>query len=138
MNDNNHITLMDNYVIVIYDGICGFCNASLQFILKQGPSKKLRFVAFQSEVGHQVRSAMQIEEDMDSIIVVENGAYYKKSKAIFHILDHIKSNWKYLKIFRFIPTFISDFFYSIIAKYRYKIQKNECPIPTPEERELFI
>ena len=130
--------LLNKHLIVIYDGECGFCNSSIRFILKQNPSKKLRFVAFQSELGAQIRQAFEISEGMESIIAVNKNGYSTKSKAIFQILNHVNSNWKYLKFLRFVPSLISDFVYTLIANNRYRIQKNECPIPTAEERSFFI
>ncbi|MEM9545483.1 MAG: DCC1-like thiol-disulfide oxidoreductase family protein [Bacteroidota bacterium] len=130
--------LLKNHLIVIYDGACGFCNSSIRFILKQNPSKNLKFVAYQSELGTQIRQTLKINEGMESIIVVDKDSYSIKSNAIFRIMDHVNSKWKHLRYFRIIPSFISDFIYSIIANNRYRIQKNECPIPTAEERSFFI
>jgi len=138
MNDSDFNEIMQNNIIVIYDGVCGFCNTSIQFILKQTPNDKMRFVAFQSETGKRIRNTLNIHENLDSIIVVENNEYFKKSKAIFRILNQIQSSWKHLRHLSFVPAIISDFFYDIIAKNRYRIQKNTCPIPSSEERKLFI
>ncbi len=138
MSDTNLEQFLNKHIIVIYDGVCGFCNSSIQFILQQQPSNKLRFVSFQSEMGNKIRAYLNINEDMDSIVVVEGNQYFKKSKAIFRIFGHIQSNWKYVRHFSFIPSWISDFIYTIIAQNRYGIKKNSCPILTVEERELFV
>jgi len=130
--------LLNDHIVVMYDGVCGFCNTSVQYVLQQRPMDHLRFVSFQSELGETIRTHLDINEDLDSIIVVDRDKYYKKSKAVFKILNYIQSGWKYLKYFKFIPTPICDFVYSIIAKNRYKIQQNSCPILTIEERKLFI
>ncbi len=130
--------LLKKHLIVIYDGECGFCNSSIRFILKQNPSKELRFVAYQSDLGLQIRQELEINEGMESIIVVDKNGYFTKSKAIFKIMDHVDSNWKYLKYFKFIPSIISDFVYMTIANNRYRIKKNNCPIPTVEERSFFL
>jgi len=130
--------LLNDHVIVIYDGVCGFCDTSIQFILKQKPTDKLRFVSFQSDLGKEIRTQLNINDDLDSIIFVEGDHYYKKSKAIFKIFGHVQSNWRHMKYLRFIPSPISDFVYSIIAKYRYRIQQNSCSILSIEERKLFI
>lgn len=138
MTDKEFDQLLTNHIIVIYDGECGFCNSILQFILKQKPSQKLRFVSFQSTLGFKIRQSLKINENLDSIIVVKDKIYYKKSEAAFIILNYIHSNWKYLKYLSFIPTAISNYFYDIIANNRYRIQKDNCTIPSPEEREFFI
>ena len=93
MNKRDLFDLMKNHVIVIYDGSCGFCNSSIRFILKQNPSQKLRFVAFQSDTGTLIRQELNINEEIDSIIVVDNHKYFTKSKAIFRILDHVPEHF---------------------------------------------
>ena len=138
MTDKILNQMLQDHVVVIYDGVCGFCNSSIQFILRQRPTKNLRFISFQSDLGARIRTKLSIDEDLDSIIVVENNSYFKKSKAIFSILNHIQSSWRHLKYFRFIPSAISDFVYDIIATNRYRVKENTCQLLTVEERELFI
>lgn len=130
--------LLDDHIVVIYDGECGFCDSSVQFILQQKPNDKLRFVSFQSETGENIRRQLNITDDLDSIIIVEHRKHYKKSQAIFRILNYIQSPWRALRLFRYIPTGISNFFYDIIAKHRYRIKNNTCRLLTAEERKLFI
>lgn len=130
--------LIKNHTIIIYDGICGFCNESIQFILKQRPSKQLKFASSQSEIGQQILQLLEIEDALTSIIVIENKRFYKKSKAIFIIMKYLNSPWKYISYFRFAPSFISDFFYDIIAKYRYHLMKQKCKLLTEDEQSYFL
>jgi len=139
LTDNSFETLIENHVIVVYDGICGFCNVSIQFILQQKPSNRLRFMSFQSDLGQELVSRLNINENLDSIIVVEHSQVYEKSTAIFKVLNHVNSRWKYLRIFRLVPSFISDLAYDVIAKNRYRIwQNNSCKMLTSKEAELFL
>lgn len=132
--------LLQNHVIIIYDGVCGFCDASIQFILDQKPSQLVRFVSFQSETGQQIMSTMELEINLDTIILVEKGTVHQKAKAFLSILKYVESSWRHLQYFRIIPSFISNLFYDIIAKYRYKIMGKvaQCRLLTPTERQFFL
>lgn len=138
MLDKKYKEIIDTYVLVIYDGMCGFCDSSIQFILDNEPSEHLRFVAFQSEIGQELLNNFKIETNLDSIVVIENGRYYKKAKAFLKILNHIHSPLSYLKYFRFIPTSILNPFYDVIAKNRYKLMAQKCRIVSEKEKTFFL
>ena len=138
MLDKKNKGLIEGNVIVIYDGMCGFCDSSIQFILENGPSDRLRFVSFQSDMGQKIIANFNVKATLDSIIVIEDNKYYKKSRAIFKILKYVNSSLSYLKYFNFIPSKISDFCYDIIAKNRYKLMAQKCRLLTEEERGFFI
>lgn len=138
MLDKKYKEIIDNYTLVIYDGMCGFCDTSIQFILENKPSNKLRFVAFQSEIGQQLLHTFQIEPNLDSIVLIEKGKYYKKAKAFLKILNYVNSPLYYLKYCRFIPTGILNLIYNIIAKNRFKLMTQKCRIVSEKERVFFL
>ncbi|WP_430411267.1 thiol-disulfide oxidoreductase DCC family protein [Kordia sp.] len=132
--------LIEHHHIVIYDGVCGFCDASIQFILDQKPSNELRFVSFQSETGQQIMAKFNLEINLDTIILIEKGIVRQKAKAFLGILTHVESPYRFVGYFTIIPSFISNVFYDIIAKYRYKIMGKvaQCRLLTPTERAFFL
>ncbi|WP_420570925.1 thiol-disulfide oxidoreductase DCC family protein [Kordia sp.] len=130
--------LLKEYTIIMYDGSCGFCNEYIQFILDRKPSEKLKFVSQQSKNGQQLIDQFNIKEYTTSIIVVENHQYYKKSTAIFKIMKQLGTSWKYLSYLQIIPTFISDFVYSVLSKYRYKLVRQHCRLISKEEQHFFL
>lgn len=140
MNNTELDNLLQNNILIIYDGICGFCNKTIQIILNNRPSEKLKFVSFQSELGKQIIKTLDILENMDSIIVIENSTIFIKSTAIFTLLKYIESPFKNLYYFNFLPSFITDFVYAIIARNRYFLmgKTNQCRILTKEEKSFFI
>ena len=129
-----------NDTIVFYDGICGFCDSFVQFILDNKPKKGLKFVSFQSEMGKKIIKENNLEIDYKSIIVIKDGKVFQKSKAIFLIFNHVDSGLKYLHFFTYIPSMFSDFFYNLISKHRYKIKGKitTCRLLTNKEKEFFI
>ncbi|WP_046757842.1 thiol-disulfide oxidoreductase DCC family protein [Kordia jejudonensis] len=132
--------LIEAHIIIIFDGVCGFCDASIQFILNQNPSKEVRFVSFQSETGQQLMAKLKLEINLDTIILVEKGIVHQKAKAFLGILKHVESPYRFAGYFTIIPSFISNVFYDIIATYRYKImgKVEQCRLLTPTERAFFL
>lgn len=127
--------------IVLYDGVCNYCNDKINFIIKNDKQDIFRFVALQSETGEKIIKHLGIDASIDSIILYEPGyAYFIKSEAVFRIIKHLSSAVKLLLIFNFIPTSIKNFFYDIIARNRYNWygKKESCMMPTEEIKAKFL
>jgi predicted DCC family thiol-disulfide oxidoreductase YuxK len=126
--------------IVLFDGVCNFCNSSVQFIIKQDRTGSLRFASLQSSTGQALLKKYAIPADVDSVIYIENNIAYTKSDAALKIARYFGGFWKLLSVFNIIPVFIRNFFYNIIARNRYKWfgKRDTCMIPSPEIRARFI
>lgn len=126
--------------VILFDGVCNFCNASINFVMDHDEQRRFRFASLQSDYGKKVLSENQRPIlDLDTVLLVRNGKLYEKSTAALEIVRYLRG-WSWLYVLRFVPRFISDFFYSIIATNRYRIfgKSDSCRIPTAEERSLFI
>ncbi len=127
--------------IILFDGVCNYCNDKVNFIIKNDTNDSFRFVALQSETGQKIIAYLGIDKTIDSIILYEPGyAYFIKSEAVFRIIKHLSSSVKLLLVFNFIPTNIKNIFYDCIAKNRYKWfgKKENCLLPTEDISGKFI
>ena len=127
--------------IILFDGVCNYCNDKVNFIIKNDKHDIFRFVALQSETGQKIIKYLGIDSSIDSIVLYEPGyAYFIKSEAVFRIIKHLSSSVKLLLFFNFIPTSIKNVFYDIIAKNRYNWygKKESCMMPTEEVKRKFI
>ena len=126
--------------IVLFDGECNFCDASVQFILKRDPKGVFKFASLQSEVGQQLLKEYDVPNNMDSIVLIDSDGYYTKSTAALKIARQLTDFWKYVYIFIIVPKFVRDIVYNIIAKNRYKWfgKKEACMLPTAEQRDRFL
>jgi predicted DCC family thiol-disulfide oxidoreductase YuxK len=127
--------------IILFDGVCNYCNDKINFIIKNDKQDVFRFVALQSETGQKIIKYLGIDVSIDSIILYEPGyAYFIKSEAVFRIIKHLSSSVRLLLFFNFIPSSIKNVFYDIIAKNRYNWygKKESCMIPTEEVKRKFI
>ncbi len=126
--------------IVLFDGVCNFCNGAVNFIIRNDPEKRFRFAPLQSEIGQKLRAKFDIGEEVDSIILVEDDEAFMHSSAALRVARGLGGIWSLGYAFIIVPAFIRDWFYKLFAKYRYKLfgKKDVCMIPTPEVRERFL
>ena len=131
----------ENQYVVLFDGVCNLCNASVQFLIARDKGKKLRYASLQSSYGQQFLKENDIpNRDFKSFLFLKNASIYKRSRAALKVLQVLGGIWAFSSIFYIIPTFIRDAVYNLVANNRYKWfgKKEECWIPTEELKELFL
>lgn len=133
--------LPEDKTIIFFDGVCNFCNGSVNFIIKRDKKNKFLFAALQSEAGKEFLTSKGLNPDkFDSIIAVHDGIPLQKSDAALEIARNLGFPWFMFYGFRILPRFFRDFFYKLIAKNRYTLfgKKESCMIPTAEIRTKFL
>ncbi len=129
-----------DFPVLLFDGVCNFCDNTVQFVLKRDTTKSIRFASLQSEFGQSVLNELQLPiEDLKSLIFLEKGKAYTRSTGALKLAPYL-GILKIAYIFIIIPQPIRDWAYNIIAKNRYRWfgEKDECMIPSPEVRQRFL
>lgn len=132
---------MDNRYIVIFDGVCVFCNGAVRFIIKRDPESIFTFSPMQSEVAQSLIKKHHVSEEiLNSLMLIKNGRCYLRTDAILEIAKDLSGFWHLLLIFKIIPRSIRDRLYSLFAKNRYNLfgKRNSCMVPTEDVRKRFI
>lgn len=127
--------------IILFDGVCNYCNEKVNFIIKHDVKDIFRFATLQSKIGQEIVKQLGINSSVDSLILVEpRNAYYIKSEAIFKILKQLNTPLKGLLFFNFLPSLVKDMVYEYVAKNRYKWygKKEVCMIPSPAIQSKFL
>jgi predicted DCC family thiol-disulfide oxidoreductase YuxK len=128
--------------IILFDGLCNLCDASVQYVIKQDKKDSFRFVSLQSDLGQKIIKHIGIDTTKtDSVILYEPGiAYYFKAQAAIRIAEEIGGIYSFLTIFSILPNAILNYIYDYIAKNRYKWygKKETCLIPTEEQKVKFL
>lgn len=123
---------------VLYDGDCGFCNRSVAFILKHEKSASIHFAPIQSDFTKELfKKNGWTEPNLSTFYFIQEGKKYERSVAAFEVVKYLKSPYSWIRIFRFIPKRITNWFYDQIAKRRQRISNGFCVMPTPEQRARF-
>lgn len=132
---------MDDRYIVIFDGVCNFCNGAVNFIIRRDPNALFSFTPMQSESGKWL-----IDEHhapmvgVDTFLLIKNGQCFDRTDAALEICRDLTGFWFLFRIFKILPRSFRDFFYRLFARNRYKLfgRREECMIPSPEVRDRFI
>ena len=122
--------------IIIFDGICGFCNKSIDTLIKVDEEKLFQYTSLQGEYIKK----LDVPKGLESIVFYEDEKLYYKSTAILKILRSLGGVGVIANILIIIPRFMRDFIYDVIAKYRYDIfgKMESCRMPEAGELELFL
>lgn len=128
--------------IVFYDGGCGLCDRSVQFLLARDKGQTLKFAPLQGSTAQQ---RADLPAEMRSVVFVTQPGtpheqIYFRSEAALRLLDHVGGGWRLVSWLRIIPPSIRDGVYNAIAKRRYRWfgKIDTCRIPAPEVRARFL
>ncbi len=125
--------------IVFYDGDCGFCNKTVQFILKYEKSKSIYFSALQSEFAKDFFTTHKMPViDFSTFYYWNGNKLFEKSTGALELTKELKFPIKLLIIFQLMPKFMRDFCYDFIAKRRKRLVQSYCYIPTKETSLRFL
>jgi len=127
--------------IILFDGVCNYCNSMVNFIIRQDKKKIFRFATLQSNAGQKILQQWKLPaNEFETLLLLDKGRLYDRSTAVLKINSKLPWYWKWAQVFRIVPKFIRNWMYGIIAKNRYKWfgKKDECMVPTPELKERFL
>lgn len=132
-----------DHPVVLFDGVCNFCNGSVNFIIDRDPTARFRFAAQQSDAARELLAARGVtlpEGDPEGILLVVGDKVYRDSGAALRIAAGLRGFFKVLAVFWLVPWFLRDFVYKLIARNRYRwFGKSEtCRVPTPDVRARFL
>ncbi len=134
-------TQLQNQGIVVFDGVCNFCNASVNLMMRNDRKGYFLFTANQMEGGRELLTRFGLDPDaVHSVYLVEEGRIFSKSTAALRIARHMNFPWNLSYGFIIVPRFIRDAVYDLIAanRYRWFGKKEVCRLPSPEERARFV
>jgi predicted DCC family thiol-disulfide oxidoreductase YuxK len=128
---------MTNHPIIFYDGVCGLCDRSVQFVIKRDTKRVFRYATLQSEFA---RGVLGENISFDSFILYDKGKVFYRSSAALRTFAKLGGIWPLTSILMLVPPFIRNAVYDFIAGNRYKWfgKFDSCKIPTPEQRALFL
>ena len=114
--------------IIIVDGKCVLCNSITKWLIKKDKNKIFEIASLESEY---IKKNFQNIYNVDSVAVVDSlGNVFQKSLAILYILKKIDKLFWIQILIRLLPLFLTNFFYDLVAKTRYKIfgKYDQCMI----------
>lgn len=127
--------------IVLFDGVCRFCDASVNFIIDHDAAGRIRFAALQSEAGQALLRRFGLDaRDLDTVVVVQGDHCATRSTAALWVAWHLDGIWRFAAALLLMPAFLRDPLYELLARNRYRWfgRLDACRVPTPEIRSRFL
>jgi len=131
--------------LLFYDGECGLCDHLVQFVLRVDRREQFLFAPLQGETaGSELKDVPGIVKQADSLILIENyqkpdAAMWIYGKGVFRVAWLLGGWWKLLGWVSFLPAFLYDWGYHLVAKNRHRLfSKDSCKIPDPSEKIRFL
>ena len=121
----------DQYLI-IYDGVCNFCNGAVSFIIKRDKSERFIFSPMQSDYAQAIIREKSVETvGVDTFMLVKNGQVYLWSDAALEITRDLTGFWSLFRVFSILPSGFRDVFYKLFARNRIRLfgGTNNCQMP---------
>jgi predicted DCC family thiol-disulfide oxidoreductase YuxK len=126
--------------IVFFDGVCGLCNAWVDFLLRVDKKDRLRFAPLQGESARaQVPAALR--SGLETLVVLDERGIAARFEAVLRICEKLGRPWSVLAaVGRGIPRRAQDRLYDAVAarRYRWFGKRATCRVPGPGERERFL
>jgi predicted DCC family thiol-disulfide oxidoreductase YuxK len=132
--------LKEETPIVFFDGVCGLCNSSVDFVLRHDRQGRLKFSPLQGETAERLLSS-EDRENLGSLVLWDGGRMFRRSSAVVRILWRLGPLWRLLGgVLWVIPLPLRNAAYRVVAgsRYRWFGKKETCRLPSPEERERFL
>ena len=130
-----------DHSIVLFDGICNYCNSWVNFTIRHDKRDMFRFAPLQSDAGRAILEKFGLDsEKIDTFVLVEGEQIYLRSTAGLRMLKGIGGFYAALYSLIIVPPYLRDWVYRIIARNRYRWwgKKETCMVPTPELKKKFL
>jgi predicted DCC family thiol-disulfide oxidoreductase YuxK len=127
--------------IVIFDGVCNFCNGAVNFIIKRDPQGLYAFTPMQTEFAKSLLVKHQISNvGVDTLVLIKQGQCLMYSTAALEIAKDLTGFWFLFGIFRWLPVHFRDSVYKLFARNRYKLfgRQEHCMVPDEHVKARFL
>jgi predicted DCC family thiol-disulfide oxidoreductase YuxK len=133
-------------LVLLYDGLCGFCDSSVQFVLARDPGGSMKFSPLQGEFAAGILKQRPELQSVDSLILVDttsDGSAPRvrvRSAAVLGVAGYLGWPWKSLLVMQVVPRMVRDRGYDLFARHRYRVFRryDSCPIPAADQQARFI
>jgi predicted DCC family thiol-disulfide oxidoreductase YuxK len=132
--------------LLLYDGACGLCAASVQFILRHERRQTLQFAPLQGDAAAQLRARHPELAGVDSMVWVDGFGDPRaehvevRADAVMRAASYLGGPWALAAIGRFVPAKLRNALYDLVARHRHQLfaPPEQCYLPSPDTRARFL
>lgn len=135
---------MDSYPVLLYDGRCGFCSWSVQFVLQHDRKGTLRFAPLEGRFAADLASRHPELRGVDSMVWVNPSAdgdretISVRSDAALQVARYLGGWWVASRPLGWLPRFIRDGTYALVARHRHRLVAEQCLLVDEALRTRFL
>lgn len=130
----------DETPILFFDGVCGLCNASIDWLMSRDRRGVVRYAPLQGETAARMLPPAD-SQSLNSVVLKDEAGLHRRSSAAVRTLAHLGGRYRvYARLLWLIPAPLRELGYKIISKTRYRIfgKRETCRMPTPAERGRIL
>jgi predicted DCC family thiol-disulfide oxidoreductase YuxK len=131
--------------LVLYDGVCGLCDRTVQFLLAEDQSAVLSFAPLQGETAAGILADRPLTGEVRSVVFVRDlgtprQVILVRSAGALAILAAVGGFWRVVAGLRVVPRPLRDLVYDWIARHRYAWwgRFEACKLPAPAVQARFL
>ena len=131
---------LSEHPILFFDGVCGLCDSTVDWLLKRDRDGVLRFAPLQGETAGRMLSPAETAS-LSSVVLKDDAGNHRQSRAIVRALGRLGGRYRlYSWLLWLIPAPLREFGYGMIAKVRYRVfgKRETCRMPSPAERGRLL
>ena len=134
----------ESHPVVLFDGDCGFCNATVRWSIRRDPLARLRFAPLRSATARRAVARADPGTDFDAlpdaIVLADRAGVHTASTAVLRMTRHLRLPYPALSLALIVPRPLRDAAYRAVARHRHRLfgRADECPLPPPGSASRFL
>jgi len=131
--------------IVLFDGVCGFCDAAVRWLVRCDPEGRLRFAPLQGATAAELRARHpEIPGGLETLVYVDandgSERVYLRSEAVFRACAAISGGPPWVRLAARLPRAATDLGYRLCARVRYRVfgRLDACRVAGPDDRARML
>jgi len=131
---------MNKKQLILFDGVCNFCNGAVRFIIKRDRNEAFLFAPLQSPLGQVVMDCYQLHSQSETFVLIQDDRCFIMSTAALKVAGQLSGLWSLMRVFLIIPSVLRDPFYRLFGRYRYRLfgKSEACPVPSTGIVKRFV
>ncbi len=126
---------------IVFDGVCVLCARFFQFMYTCDRRAQFHYAVGQSPLGQRLYGALGLsQEDLETVLVIRDGWIYTDLDAVAAAMGALGWPWKTLALLRWLPGFLKQPLYRLVAKNRYRVfgRREACLVPDDPLKARFL
>jgi predicted DCC family thiol-disulfide oxidoreductase YuxK len=126
--------------VIFFDDVCIMCNTFVNLLLRVDRKKQFLFAPLTGETARKLLPPLPVDPKEWSMVYVDESGIHDQSDASLQVYRRLGGLWWLLSLARFVPRWIRNPVYRVLARNRYRWfgKRDTCRLPTVEERARFL